>query len=103
MASHKHSCPMADLYVARMDDSLPDVELLTVKFSTQVAILDALPQISEIGLTGHFQAVEWAMNMGLDMISMSWTFRKLLGDKSKGSGNGNNGKEASPPQAATQA
>ncbi|UKZ55066.1 hypothetical protein TrVGV298_008883 [Trichoderma virens] len=48
-------CPMARLYVARMDDSMP-----TEKLTVDSAI----------------KAIEWATNMGVDIISMSWTFHE---------------------------
>ncbi|KAI0535187.1 hypothetical protein GGR58DRAFT_480213 [Xylaria digitata] len=47
-------CPMAQLYVARMDDSSR-----LEKFTVDSAI----------------KAVKWATDMGVDIISMSWTFK----------------------------
>ncbi|KAF6821779.1 hypothetical protein CMUS01_11342 [Colletotrichum musicola] len=49
-------CPMAQLFVARMDDSKSQVE----KFTVDSAI----------------KAIKWATEMGVDIISMSWTFHE---------------------------
>ncbi|UKZ61193.1 uncharacterized protein TrAtP1_002463 [Trichoderma atroviride] len=51
-------CPMARLYVARMDDS-----------DTQ-----------EFTLESAIKAINWAKEMGVDIISMSWSFKAKGGD-----------------------
>ncbi|KAH8743654.1 hypothetical protein BGZ57DRAFT_808682 [Hyaloscypha finlandica] len=60
-------CPDAELYVARLDDS--GMAEKKQKFTTESC----------------FKALEWARKMDVDIISMSWTFKKKpFGEKDNG-------------------
>ena len=74
-------CPMAELYIARLDDSRKrDGEVFTSAsaYEVRLTIRANLPETPKSLVT--FQALKWAISMEVDIISMSWTFKMKVNE-----------------------
>lgn len=70
-------CPMAELYIARLDDSqMVENQKFTTASAYKVRLTNNHSSQTTRKAKSLFQALQWAIDMDADIISMSWTFKK---------------------------